>query len=193
MNMILCGECSHWKPDAKRQNGIRYGTCGATGRYTERVSICRTPENAVMIRVKSNPTCTKKTEKKRRGPYKGRDSYQMEKAYLLSREGLSRQEIADALGISRKTAINYIWRYLKEQKGRLPIDERRNNGHPTPIIGENIETGEIIRFESMAEAKRKGSFDDASISKCCKGLRKQYKGYIWRRDDVKECKETAEV
>ena len=47
-----------------------------------------------------------------------------------------------------------------------------------PVKGVNIKTGEEISFESTQEAGRNG-FDNGHISKCCKGVYKQHKGYIW--------------
>lgn len=41
-------------------------------------------------------------------------------------------------------------------------------------------TGELIRrWESTNECGRNG-YTQSSVSQCCRGLRKQHKGYIWR-------------
>lgn len=50
------------------------------------------------------------------------------------------------------------------------------------VIGTNIKTGEIIKFNSIQEAGRNG-FSACGVCECCKGKRKIHYGYIWRYDD----------
>lgn len=50
------------------------------------------------------------------------------------------------------------------------------------VIGTNIETGEIVKFDSMQDAQRNG-FVACGICECCKGKRKYHYGYKWRYDD----------
>ena len=47
------------------------------------------------------------------------------------------------------------------------------------VIASNIETGEILFFESAAEAAKERGFDDSHITKCCRGRRKRHQGYSW--------------
>lgn len=46
------------------------------------------------------------------------------------------------------------------------------------IIGTHIETGKMIEYYSIGEARRNG-FHDSSISACCKGIRNKHMGYKW--------------
>lgn len=50
------------------------------------------------------------------------------------------------------------------------------------VIGTSLETGEIVRFESMSDAERNG-FKLKSISAVCTGVNKTHKGYYWRYDE----------
>lgn len=130
---ILCEECSRWQPDAKRQEGIRFGVCGMNGKRTERTTICRMPEASAPIRVKRQYA---ERLKKERIPG-GRITPRTQAAYQLYSEGKNYKEI-----------------------------------------------GEIIRFNSMADARRIGGFNDTQISRCCAGRKKQYAGYKWRKGNI---------
>lgn len=186
--IILCGECSRWQPDAKRQEGIRFGACGMNGKRTERTTICRMPEASVPIRIKRQYAERKKKE---RIPG-GRITPRTQAAYQLYSEGKNYKEIGEIIGVYAETARDYVRRYIKARKYVLGISQN-DNRRPTPVIGENIETGEIIRFNSMADAKRIGGFNDTQISRCCAGRKKQYAGYKWRKDDAGERKETTGI
>jgi hypothetical protein len=48
-----------------------------------------------------------------------------------------------------------------------------------PIIGEHIETGDIITFSGQQEASRYG-FNQGNIQSVLKGKRHSHKGYVWR-------------
>lgn len=48
-----------------------------------------------------------------------------------------------------------------------------------PLIAINILTGEEKRYESTLDATKDG-FSQQSVSKCCNGKLKTYKGYFWR-------------
>jgi hypothetical protein len=47
-----------------------------------------------------------------------------------------------------------------------------------PVIARNIITNEVIIYKSMACAVTDG-FDRSNISKCCRGIYKQYRGFTW--------------
>lgn len=46
------------------------------------------------------------------------------------------------------------------------------------VIGENIETGEKIKFKNINSVKAKG-FQPSCVCNCCQGKLKQHKGYRW--------------
>lgn len=47
-----------------------------------------------------------------------------------------------------------------------------------PVIGQNVITGEVIRFTNLNDTKRAG-FQPSCVCNCCKGKRKTHKGYRW--------------
>lgn len=53
--------------------------------------------------------------------------------------------------------------------------------HPTskPVIGVNINTGEVREFSCAAEAQRILEIPNGNIAKCCKGLRNHAGGWKW--------------
>lgn len=47
-----------------------------------------------------------------------------------------------------------------------------------PVVGINIISGEKIYFKNLNSVKEKG-FQSSNVCKCCKGLQKEHKGYIF--------------
>jgi hypothetical protein len=47
-----------------------------------------------------------------------------------------------------------------------------------PVVGENVITGEVLRFANLNDTKKSG-FQPSCVCNCCKGLRKVHKGYRW--------------
>ena len=48
-----------------------------------------------------------------------------------------------------------------------------------PVEGTNIETGEVIRFDGIRAVSSAG-YDSKSVTNCCKGRKKSYRGFTWR-------------
>ena len=51
------------------------------------------------------------------------------------------------------------------------------------VIGENIETGEIVRFEKLNDVVEAG-FEPSCVCCCCKGKRKTHKGFVWEYEKI---------
>lgn len=49
------------------------------------------------------------------------------------------------------------------------------------VVGTNIQTGEIIRFESVNSTAKAG-FKPSCVSNCCNGKVSQHKGYRWKHE-----------
>ena len=56
----------------------------------------------------------------------------------------------------------------------------KNHPRSKSIVGVNLLTGEIIKFDYISQAKEKGFVNSYAITLCCKGLKNNYKGYIWK-------------
>jgi hypothetical protein len=57
------------------------------------------------------------------------------------------------------------------------------------IIGKNIKTGEIIRYNSITLLEKEGIFDKVGVSKCAKGYRKSHAGYEWTYEESNKCRQ----
>jgi len=57
----------------------------------------------------------------------------------------------------------------ESNKGQIPVKRR-------PVIGQHIETGEIIELEFMSQDPR---FSSSPMARCCRGKLKTYKKYVW--------------
>jgi len=55
----------------------------------------------------------------------------------------------------------------------------RNEHMKRSIVAKSLATGNILVFESAMEASKQYGFDESHIIKCCRGRRKQHKGYTW--------------
>lgn len=66
-------------------------------------------------------------------------------------------------------------------------NERAGRTKGTPVISISP-TGKVTEYESMSDAERKtnGRFEHSAISRVCRGLWKEYKGYTWEYKEVKK-------
>jgi hypothetical protein len=61
------------------------------------------------------------------------------------------------------------------------------NRYPKHVMGINLTNpDDVIYFESMSDAHRKGGFCIQAISLCCKGKAKTHRGYQWQIVNFKE-------
>lgn len=73
-------------------------------------------------------------------------------------------------------------RYMHEQGRAKRTDSWLENLHESqkkfykPVIATHIETGEVLRFDNLNEVTAAG-FQPSCVCHCCKGKRKQHKGY----------------
>lgn len=60
------------------------------------------------------------------------------------------------------------------------VAEKNTNGKRSKPVLQLTKTGELVKvWPSTNEAGRNG-FDQGTVAKCCRGEKKQYKGYIWK-------------
>lgn len=71
--------------------------------------------------------------------------------------------------IKETRKVSSKWKeYHKKRKDKLSI----------PIVGVNIDSGEVIEFKSASEAGRNG-FSSSSVWMCLKDRQSKHKGYKW--------------
>ena len=67
----------------------------------------------------------------------------------------------------------------ESQKGKQ-LSEEHKRKISKPVVQIDSTSNEIVRvWESGIEAERQCGFNNSSISSCCNGKRKTYKGYKW--------------
>jgi len=71
----------------------------------------------------------------------------------------------------KKGRLNRTNKWLENQRESLVKYDK-------PVIGENLKTGEIVKFNSINEAGRNG-FTSSIVCQCCKDERNSHKGYTW--------------
>lgn len=77
-------------------------------------------------------------------------------------------------------ADNLQWCTYKENSNYGTATQRMKASKGKPVLQCAL-SGEIIsRFPSAIEAERQLGYDHSSISRCCLGKCKQYKGFIWK-------------
>ena len=72
-------------------------------------------------------------------------------------------------------------RYVRTKEWRSRLKRTLDSKFGKPVIGENITTGEIVRFSALNDCKKAG-FQSSCVCNCCKGKAKSHKGYTWRYD-----------
>ena len=85
-------------------------------------------------------------------------------ALFLINQGLSLEVISEKLAVSRE--LLYIWytEYLKTENLSETNNNRKNGGVRKKVEATNIETGDIILLESVAECARFIECADSTIS-----------------------------
>ena len=85
-------------------------------------------------------------------------------ALFLINQGLSLEVISEKLAVSRE--LLYIWytEYLKTENLSETNNNRKNGGVRKKVEATNIETGDIILFESVADCARHICCADSTIS-----------------------------
>ena len=85
-------------------------------------------------------------------------------ALFLINQGLSLEVISEKLAVSRE--LLYIWYtdYLKTENLSETNNNRKNGGVRKKVEATNIETGDIILFESVADCARFIECADSTVS-----------------------------
>ena len=85
-------------------------------------------------------------------------------ALFLINQGFSLDDVSNTLAVSRE--LLYIWytEYLKTENLSETNNNRKNGGVRKKVEATNIETGDIILFESVADCARFIKCADSTIS-----------------------------
>ena len=85
-------------------------------------------------------------------------------ALFLINQGLSLDVISEKLAVSRE--LLYIWytEYLKTENLSETNNNRKNGGVRKKVVATNVETGNSILFESVADCARHIGCADSTIS-----------------------------
>ena len=93
-------------------------------------------------------------------------------ALFLINQGLSLEVISEKLAVSRE--LLYIWYtdYLKTENISDANNSRKNGGVRKKVEATNVETGDIILFESVADCARFIKCADSTVSLYARNGRK---------------------
>lgn len=87
------------------------------------------------------------------------------------------------IGYCNNNVDNLYWGSIQDNN-RTTVKQRRGNGYV--VLQYNL-TGDFVKsFDSCREAGRSLNITHEYIAECCRGIRKDYNGYIWKYEkDVK--------
>ena len=93
-------------------------------------------------------------------------------ALFLINQGFSLDDVSNRLAVSRE--LLYIWytEYLKTENLSETNNNRKNGGVRKKVEATNIETGDIILFESVADCARFIECADSTVSLYARNGRK---------------------
>ena len=93
-------------------------------------------------------------------------------ALFLINQGLSLEVISEKLAVSRE--LLYIWYtdYLKTENISEANNSKKNGGVRKKVEATNVETGDIILFESVADCARHIGCADSTVSLYARNGRK---------------------
>lgn len=85
-------------------------------------------------------------------------------ALFLINQGFSLDDVSEKLAVSRE--LLYIWYtdYLKTENLSETNNNRKNGGVRKKVVATNIETGDTILFESVADCSRYIGCVDSTVS-----------------------------
>ena len=100
-------------------------------------------------------------------------------ALFLINQGLSLEVISEKLAVSRE--LLYIWYtdYLKTENISDANNSRKNGGVRKKVEATNVETGDIILFESVADCARYICCADSTIS-CYARSGRKYGNWLFK-------------
>ena len=93
-------------------------------------------------------------------------------ALFLINQGFSLDDVSEKLAVSRE--LLYIWytEYLKTENLSETNNNRKNGGVRKKVEATNVETGDIILFESVADCARFIECADSTVSLYARNGRK---------------------
>ena len=99
-------------------------------------------------------------------------------ALFLINQGFSLDDVSEKLAVSRE--LLYIWYtdYLKTENLSESNNSRKNGGVRKKVEATNIETGDTILFESVADCARFIKCADSTVSLYARNGRKYGKWYF---------------
>ena len=99
-------------------------------------------------------------------------------ALFLINQGFSLDDVSEKLAVSRE--LLYIWYtdYLKTENLSETNNNRKNGGVRKKVEATNIETGDTILFESVADCARFIKCADSTVSLYARNGRKYGKWYF---------------
>lgn len=95
------------------------------------------------------------------------------------RNGFERHRVADCCNGIKKTYRDFIWIYENEYDPNKTYKEEPNTLGKRPVY-QLTQNGEIRQLWSSAKEAETDGFRVASVIRCCLGVRKTYKGFIWK-------------
>ena len=100
-------------------------------------------------------------------------------ALFLINQGFSLDDVSEKLAVSRE--LLYIWYtdYLKTENLSESNNNRKNGGVRKKVEATNIETGDIILFESVADCARFMKCADSTVS-CYARSGKKYGKWLFK-------------
>ena len=99
-------------------------------------------------------------------------------ALFLINQGLSLEVISEKLAVSRELLFVWYSEYLKTENLSETNNNRKNGGVRKKVEATNVETGDIILFESVADCARHIGCADSTISSYARNGRKYGKWYF---------------
>ena len=97
----------------------------------------------------------------------------------VSRElNINQSAIWQCLHHERLTLHGYIWLFADELDSFDLSKYLNQNTQPRKISQKNS-NGDIIKIWDSANSAQRFGFDSSCIIKCCKGKKRQYKGFLW--------------
>ena len=106
---------------------------------------------------------------------------------LIDNQNYRFQTIRNVCNRFKDCAYGYVWRYKGESEEQYQSDKefyskRKIFTREQSIVQYTADGMTVKVYKSLATVKDEG-YDRNRVSRCCRGLQKSYKGYIWKYAD----------
>lgn len=93
-----------------------------------------------------------------------------------------RHHITDVCNGRRKSAYGFLWSW--DLKAMEPYNDENASSKSKKVYQYDLNGNLLNEYNSTQEVKRLLGYNQGNVAECCRGIRKTYKGFVWRYKSI---------